>query len=80
MKALLGLALAMSLAAPAMAAVSLTVPADGQSPIVRVEGGCGRDGHRGEDGRCHPNFREWDGRRCPRGYHLGREDRRCWPN
>jgi hypothetical protein len=52
------------------------------NPTILVEGGCGRDWHRGGDGRCHPNWREWEPgwRACPPGWHLGAEGRRCWPN
>ena len=84
MKALLGLVMAAALISPATQAAPAMVPATQSvsSPIILVEGGCGRDYHRGEDGRCHPNWREWEPgwRACPPGWHLGAEGRRCWPN
>jgi hypothetical protein len=45
--------------------------------IVPVAEGCGPGWWRGPEGRCHPMAR---GRACPRGYHLGPEGGRCWPN
>jgi hypothetical protein len=45
--------------------------------IIRVAEGCGPGWWRGPGGRCHPMAR---GRVCPRGYHLGPEGERCWPN
>jgi hypothetical protein len=87
MKAILGLVMAAALVGPAMvtpagAAISVT-PAQGVTgPTILVEGGCGRDYHRIPDGRCVPNWREWEPgwRACPPGWHLGAEGRRCWPN
>ena len=86
MKALLGLALAATLVTPAWtpswAAMSVAPGPGVAGPTILVEGGCGRDYHRGEDGRCHPNWREWERgwRACPPGWHLGPQGRRCWPN
>jgi hypothetical protein len=82
MKAVLGLILATALAVPASAAVSIVPGSTVTNPTILVEGGCGRDYHRGEDGRCRPNWREWEQgwRACPPGWHLGHEGRRCWPN
>jgi hypothetical protein len=51
-----------------------------QGPVVLAEGDCGRDYHRDEHGRCVPNWHEIEGRECPRGYHVGPDGRRCWPN
>lgn len=45
--------------------------------IVKVAEGCGPGFWRGPGGRCHPMAM---GRACPRGYHLGPEGHRCWPN
>jgi len=45
--------------------------------IVKVAEGCGPGWWRGPEGRCHPMA---VGRACPRGYHLGPEGKRCWPN
>jgi hypothetical protein len=47
------------------------------SSVTRVAEGCGPGWWRGPEGRCHPMAR---GRACPRGYHLGPEGGRCWPN
>lgn len=83
MKALLGLLAAVALTTTAQAA-SITVARDTgvSNGIVLVEGGCGRDYHRGPRGYCVPNWREWQPgwRACPPGWHLGPERRRCWPN
>lgn len=49
----------------------------GDSAIVRVAEGCGPGFWRGPGGRCHPMAVN---RVCPRGYHLGPEGHRCWPN
>ncbi len=85
MKAFLGLVLAASLAAPTFAtsarAVQTEVPGvTGNGSIILAEGGCGRDYHRDERGYCRPNWREYEGRACPPGWHLGDGGRRCWPN
>jgi len=45
--------------------------------IIKVAEGCGAGRWRGPDGRCHPMAK---GRKCPVGYHLGAEGRRCYPN
>jgi hypothetical protein len=82
MKGFLGLVMVAALVSPTYAAVTpLSGPVVG-SPTILVEGGCGRDYHRGPEGRCVPNWREWERgwRACPPGWHLGREGRRCWPN
>lgn len=47
------------------------------SSVVKVAEGCGPGFWRGEGGKCHPMF---DGKACPRGYHLGPERKKCWPN
>ena len=79
MKAVFGWLLAVTLAVPAFAAAPPMAGGAGFSPIVRVEGGCGRDEHRDRDGYCRPNYRE-ERPICPRGYHLGDDGRKCWPN
>ena len=45
--------------------------------VITVAEGCGPGWWRGPAGHCHPLY---NGRACPRGYHLGPERRRCWPN
>jgi hypothetical protein len=82
MKTLLGLIMASALAIPAQAAPAMATQQANASMTILVEGGCGRDYHRGEDNRCHPNWREWEPgwKVCPPGWHLGGEGRRCWPN
>ena len=78
MKAFLGFMMAASLVASAQASPAPRVtPA---SSIILVEGDCGRDAHRDERGVCRPNWREMEGRECPRGWHIGPDGRRCWPN
>lgn len=49
----------------------------GASAIVKAAEGCGRGFWRGPGGHCHPMAMN---RACPRGYHLGPEGERCWPN
>jgi len=73
----LGAALAFGLATAAGAAVTPVQISNTNSAIVKVAEGCGPGFWRGPGGRCHP-FAE--GRLCPRGYHIGPEGRRCWPN
>ncbi len=82
MKAVFALIMAAALISPAQAALKLAPPASHGGAIILVEGGCGPDYHRGPEGRCRPNWREWERgwRACPPGYHLGREGQRCWPN
>jgi hypothetical protein len=48
----------------------------GKSYTLAAEG-CGPGWWRGPGGRCHPMAKD---RACPRGYHLGPEGERCWPN
>lgn len=52
----------------------------GHNPIVLAAGDCGRDYHRDEHGKCVADWREMEGRECPRGYHIGPDRKRCWPN
>jgi hypothetical protein len=63
----------------ATAASAMVKPASlgNHNAIVKVAEGCGPGWWRGPRGRCHPMAR---GRACPRGFHLGPEGRRCWPN
>ena len=70
----LALATTLSVATPSVRAAA---PA---GPLIFAEGDCGRDYHRDERGRCVPNWREMEGRECPRGYHPGPDGRRCFPN
>jgi len=59
-------------------ATMLPAPVSGaQNAVVKVADGCGRGEWRGPRGRCHPMY---NGRACPRGYHLGPERKRCHPN
>jgi hypothetical protein len=86
MKAFLGIVMAAALTspalAPALAAPAMAPPTGSAGPIVLAAEGCGRDYHRDRYGNCRPNWREWERgwRACPRGYHLGSQGRRCWPN
>ncbi len=82
-KAIWGVWLVTIFASPAFAAVSLPAATGGDSRIVRVEGGCGRDEHRDPAGYCRPDRREERREErpvCERGYHLGEDGRRCFPN
>jgi hypothetical protein len=71
-------ALVMGLATVASAGVIPSPVGNNSHGLVTpVAEGCGPGWWRGPEGRCHPMAR---GRLCPRGYHLGPEGGRCWPN
>ena len=59
--------------ASAASAAPVSVPERGGDPaIVTIEGGCGRDGFRAENGRCYPRRPpppRYYGRGCPPGTH-----------
>ncbi|WP_371418462.1 GCG_CRPN prefix-to-repeats domain-containing protein [Methylocapsa sp. S129] len=73
----LGAALAFGLATAAGAAITPAPIGNAGSAVVKIAEGCGPGFWRGPGGRCHPMAM---GRACPRGYHLGPEGRRCWPD
>lgn len=76
-----------------IAALTLTAGIALGSP-AGAAGGCGVGWHRGPHGGCRRNVVVAPlvvtpaakvilapvGRPCPRGYHLGPQGRRCWPN
>ena len=68
--------LALGMAASAQAAM-IAPPMDKAPAFTPIAEGCGPGWWRGPSGRCHPMA---VGRVCPRGYHLGPEGHRCWPN
>jgi hypothetical protein len=70
-------ALAIGLATAANAGITPVPLGNGDGVIIKVAEGCGAGYWRGPGGRCHPLAH---GRVCPRGYHLGMEGGRCWPN
>lgn len=74
---LLGTLLACGFATAATAGVFPMQRSNTSSLVITVAEGCGPGWWRGPGGRCHPMY---NGRACPRGYHLGPEHRRCWPN
>ena len=74
---LLGAALAVGMSSLASAAMLPVTVGSGDVGIVKVAEGCGPGFWRGPAGVCHPMA---VARACPRGYHLGPEGRRCWPN
>jgi hypothetical protein len=74
---ILSAALAMGLATAASAAVMPHQIGSSDGSIIRVAEGCGPGWWRGPGGKCHPMA---NNRACPRGYHLGPEGERCWPN
>ena len=83
MKFVLSAALAVGLAAPVQAAVTVAPVDKSNSPVVLVYGGCGPYGHRGPWGGCRAGGQwggYWRGRPCPPGLHLGPYGRRCWAN
>jgi hypothetical protein len=73
----LGAALAFGFATAGSAAVTPVVSSKTDTMVITVAEGCGPGWWRGPGGRCHPMF---NGRACPRGYHLGPERKRCWPD
>jgi hypothetical protein len=75
---ILSAALTIGLATAANAGIAPHSIGNSDGSIIRVAEGCGPAGWwRGPGGHCHPMAR---GRVCPRGYHLGPEGERCWPN
>ena len=77
-KLLMSAAFIVGLATSAYAGVVMAPSSDTTSvSITRVAEGCGPDRWRDDHGRCHPMAHN---RACPRGYHLGPEGERCWPN
>jgi hypothetical protein len=79
MNSFLGLVMAAALIGPAQASLTLA-PRPTVGAMILVAEDCGRDAHRDERGVCRPNWREMEGRECPRGWHVGPEGKRCWPN
>lgn len=77
-KLFLSAALIVGLATSAVAGIIAVAPLGSSAPVItRVAEGCGPGFWRGPGGRCHPMAMN---RACPRGYHLGPQGRRCWPN
>ena len=74
---LVGTLLACGLATAASAGVFPVQRSNSDSLVITVAEGCGPGWWRGPNGACHPLPQ---GRACPRGYHLGPEGHRCWPN
>jgi hypothetical protein len=70
-------ALAFGLATAANAGITPAPLGSTDGAIIKIAEGCGAGWWRGPGGHCHPMAR---GRWCPRGYHLGPEGGRCWPN
>ena len=75
-RSILGALLALGMAASAQAAM-IAPPVERGPTVTLVAEGCGPGWWRGPGGHCHPMAM---GRACPRGYHLGPEGHRCWPN
>jgi hypothetical protein len=80
---MLGLVVALALAAPVQAATFVAPIEKSIAPVTLAYGGCGPYAHRGPYGGCRPGG-QWGGygwgRACPPGFHLGPYGRRCWPN
>jgi hypothetical protein len=74
---ILGTMLACGLATAASAGVTPVLRSNADGLVVQVAEGCGPGRWRGPGGHCHPFV---VGRRCPPGYHIGPQGRRCWPN
>jgi len=73
----LGAALAFALATTANAMVTPAPIGNAERVVIQIAEGCGEGFWRGPGGHCHPMAK---GRECPRGYHLGPEGQKCWPN
>jgi hypothetical protein len=52
-------------------AMPLGAPANGNSDVIAVAGGCGIGWHRGPYGGCRRNYANPAAHACPRGYHVG---------
>jgi len=74
---LMGAALVIGMSSVAGAAVMPAPIGDSSVGIVKVAEGCGPGWWRGPAGECRPMARN---RLCPRGFHIGPDGRRCWPN
>jgi len=74
---ILGGLLACGLATAASAGVFPVQRSSADTLVIPVAEGCGPGWWRGPGGRCHPMY---NGRACPRGYHLRPEGHRCWSN
>ena len=74
---MLGAALVFGLATGAGATIASPPFGASGSLTVKIAEGCGPGWWRGPRGACHPMA---NNRRCPPGYHLGPQGRRCWPN
>jgi hypothetical protein len=74
---ILAAAMVIGLATIANAGVVLNAIGDPDKSVIRIAEECGRGWWRGPEGRCYPMAK---GRVCPKGYHLGPEGGRCWPN
>jgi hypothetical protein len=70
-------ALSFGLATAASAGIAPTPIGNADRLVIQVAEGCGPGLWRGPNGRCHPMY---NGKACPRGYHLGPERKRCHPN
>jgi hypothetical protein len=73
----LSAALAFGLTTAAYAGMAGSAVGNTSSLVIKVAEGCGPGFWRGPEGRCHPMAVR---RACPRGYHLGPEGKKCWPN
>jgi hypothetical protein len=61
-----------ALTSPGIAnAMPLAPPANGNSDVIAVAGGCGTGWHRGPYGGCRRNYANPAAHACPRGYHVG---------
>jgi hypothetical protein len=74
---LFGTAITLTFATTGSATIIPVPISNVESGVIRVAEGCGEGFWRGPHGHCHPFAK---GRECPRGYHLGAEGKKCWPN
>jgi hypothetical protein len=75
-KLVIGTLFAIGLAGSAQAAMTVS-PLEKGGAVTLVAEGCGPGLWRGPGGHCHPYAAH---RMCPRGYHIGPQGHRCWPN
>jgi len=61
----------------AVYAMGIPAPTKTGNEVIKIAEGCGPGFWRGPGGHCHPFA---VGRACPRGFHLGPEGHKCWPN
>jgi hypothetical protein len=65
------------ISATAAYAMDIPAPVVKAGDVIKIAEGCGEGFWRGPGGKCHPFAK---GRECPKGYHIGPEGKKCWPD